>query len=158
MQRLKKIAVGAAALLVAIQLAPIRGSNPPVTGEPPMSPEVREILARSCFDCHSNRTEWPWYSQVAPVSWWIVHHVDEGREHLNFSAWDTLPAEDRREAGEEIVEEVEEGKMPLATYVVGHPGAQLSDQDRQRLLAWARSLGAENGAPPPGREDTVTDR
>ena len=147
MQRLKKIIVGVAALLVAIQLVPIRGGNPPITGEPAMSPEVREILARSCFDCHSNRTEWPWYSRVAPVSWWIAHHVDEGREHLNFSTWDTLPADERREMGEEIVEEVEEGKMPLASYVVGHPRAELSDQDRQRLIAWARSLGTESGGP-----------
>lgn len=149
--RFQKLAIGLATFLVAIQFVPLRGENPPMTGEPPMSPEVREILTRSCFDCHSNRTVWPWYSKVAPVSWWIVRHVDEGREHLNFSTWDSLAPEDQQKALEETVEEVEKGKMPLASYVIGHPQAELSDNDRQALASWARALGSEGSSPRPER-------
>ena len=140
MKRFKNLAVGLLALAVIIQLAPGRGVNPPVTSEPAMSQEVREVLTRACFDCHSNRTVWPWYTRVAPVSWWIIHHVEEGREHLNLSTWDVLSPKDRVKAGENIGKEVEEGKMPLVSYVIGHPEASLSDQDRQLLIQWARSL------------------
>lgn len=141
--RLKKFAIGLTALLVVIQFVPIRGTNPPVGGEPQMSPEVREVLSRSCFDCHSNRTVWPWYSRVAPLSWWIVHHVDEGREHLNISTWETLSPEDQKDALEEVVEDVQEGEMPLGSYVVGHPKARLSDRDKQLLIDWARGQGSQ---------------
>lgn len=139
-QRGKWVAGVGLATLLAVQLVPIRGHNPPVTSEPPMSNEAREVLTRACFDCHSNRTVWPWYSRVAPLSWWIVDHVEDGRRHLNFSAWDAMPADKRAEAGEEIVEEVQEGKMPMSSYVVGHPEARLSEADQRVLFAWARSL------------------
>ena len=157
MQNLKKIAAGLAVLLIAIQLVPVQSSNPPVSGEPAMSPEVREVLTRSCFDCHSNRTVWPWYSKVAPLSWWIANHVNEGREHLSFSTWDTLSAKDRAKAAEEIVDEVDEAKMPMASYVVGHPAAQLTDADRQVLIAWARGLGLESSLPSEGSGDADHD-
>lgn len=146
MTPLQKILSGLMIALFAIQLLPYRGSNPPERTEPEMAPEVREILTRSCYDCHSNRTTWPWYSQVAPVSWWIVHHVNEGREHLNFSEWDRLDSKERGKAGEEIADEVSEGGMPLASYVVGHPEATLSDGDRQILLSWANGLRDANSS------------
>lgn len=143
MERFRNLTLGLLALIALMQLVPVNRSNPPVTGEPTMTAEVGEVLTRACFDCHSNRTVWPWYSRVAPLSWYIADHVNEGREHLNFSTWDRLSARDRAKAAEEIVEEVDEGKMPMTSYVVGHPSAQLSELDRQQLLAWARTLAPD---------------
>lgn len=151
---IKKTTLALLAILFALQWVPIRGQNPHVTGEPPMPPEVRKILSRSCFDCHSNQTVWPWYSRVAPLSWWIVRHVEEGREHLNFSTWNTLDSEKQNEMGEEIVEEIEKAKMPLPSYLVGHPDARLSKDDRQALTAWAQSLRTAN----PGETDEGKER
>lgn len=99
--------------------------------------ETEQILTRACYDCHSNKTKWPWYSRVAPVSWWVTDHVNEGREHLNFSNWGLSNAEDQAEYAEEIIEEIEEGKMPMPSYVVGHPEAELSETDIATLRAWA---------------------
>lgn len=146
--KFRNLGLGLLSLLAVSQLVPVYRVNPPVTGEPVMTTEVQEILTRACFDCHSNRTIWPWYSRVAPVSWFIANHVNEGREHLNFSTWDTLSARDREKAVEEIAEEVDEGKMPMTSYVVGHPSAQLSELDRQQLLSWAKTLAPAEEARP----------
>jgi hypothetical protein len=80
------IAVGVA--LGLAQLVPLDRSNPPVSAEVPATPEVRAILKRSCYDCHSNETRWPWYAYAAPMSWLLVYDVHEAREHMNFSTWD----------------------------------------------------------------------
>ncbi len=81
-----KISLTVVFVLALAQLVPLDRTNPPVDGEAPASGEVREVLRRSCYDCHSHETRWPWYAHVAPVSWWVVHDVHEAREHLNFSA------------------------------------------------------------------------
>ena len=136
--------VGAAALAVglAIQLVPYGRShaNPPVTGEPPWdSPRTRELARVACFDCHSNEVEWPWYTNVAPVSWLITSNVEQGRDELNFSEWDR-PQE---EAGE-AVETVEERSMPPAEYGLLHAAARLSADERTELARGLRaSLGVQ---------------
>lgn len=93
------------------------------------------ILDRSCGDCHSNRTVWPWYSHVAPVSWVISKHVVEGREILNFSEWNTQPPSD----GERILicDAVSEGRMPLSEYTAIHRNARLSKHDVEAICTWA---------------------
>lgn len=135
----KAVLAGAIILLAVLQLVPVDLSNPPVEQDVGAPAPVAEVLRRACYDCHSNQTRWPWYSRVAPVSWWIKHHVDEGREHLNFSEWNRLSTEDRSEALEETWEEVEEGKMPLSSYLPMHPDARLTPQDLQLLKDWAGS-------------------
>ena len=95
-------------------------------------------MQRSCFDCHSNRTHWPWYAYVAPASWLVPHDVEEGREHLNFSTWDLYDEDERVDLFEEIAEVVEDGEMPLWFYVPLHPEAQLSEDDSATLLGWAQ--------------------
>ena len=135
--RLAGVLLGA---LLAIQFVPVDRSNPPVQLEVQAPIAVREVLERSCFDCHSNRTRWPWYSRIAPVSWLVAHDVEEGREHLNFSEWNRLDESERREAREEVWEEVEEGEMPLWFYVPLHPEARLSPEDRTLLRRWATAL------------------
>lgn len=130
-------------LTLAIQFIPVKPTNPPERGALIVPPRVESIMQRACYDCHSNRTVWPWYSKVAPVSWWVINHVNDGRRHLNFSEWQPLPAEKRREQLGEILEEVEEGEMPLASYVLGHPEARLSQADLQALREWINTQGIE---------------
>jgi hypothetical protein len=125
-----------AVAFVIIQFVPVDRSNPPVEGEVPASPEVKQILRRACYDCHSNETVWPWYSRVAPVSWLIARDVHEGREHLNFSTWDRISTQEQVEAMHESWEDVAEGEMPLWYYLPPHPEARLTDQDRAALRRW----------------------
>ena len=115
--RFAVLALGVAVLLV--QLVPYGRShaNPPVTQEPNWdSPRTQELAARACLDCHSNETKWPWYSNVAPVSWRIQNHVDEGRATLNLSRMDR-PQEEAHEAAEAV----SSGEMPPKDYLLAHP-------------------------------------
>lgn len=140
---MRKLLIGtltAAAMgFVAIQFVPVERSNPPVETEVPASSEVRSVLRRACYDCHSNETTWPWYSRIAPVSWLVAHDVHEGREELNFSTWNRLSTKERGEALHEAWEKVEEGEMPPWFYLPPHPEARLSARDRAALRDWSRS-------------------
>ena len=133
-----RLAMIAAIVIAAAQFVPIEKSNPPVETEVPASPQVREILRRACYDCHSNETVWPWYSRVAPGAWLMAWDVNEGRDHLNFSTWNRLSDADRQYAFEEIRDEVESDGMPLPIYLPLHPDARLSEQDHATLDAWVR--------------------
>lgn len=124
---------------IAIQFVPVEISNPPVTGDIPTSPEVKVILRKSCYDCHSNETVWPWYSYVAPVSWLVAGDVREGRKHLNFSTWDRYDAGKQAHKIHEVWEEVDEGEMPLWFYTPLHPEANLSAEDLATLKAWVQA-------------------
>lgn len=130
----------AAAIVVAalIQFVPVRRDNPPVVAEVEAPREVKAILERSCYDCHSNRTRWPWYSRVAPVSWLVAYDVREGRDELNFSDWPAYDLEKQDDLYKHITKQVEKGKMPLPIYLTMHPGARLTVADRRAVLDWAR--------------------
>jgi hypothetical protein len=146
MTRLRWALLLVVAAFLAIQLVPVERTNPPVETEVPAPPEVRAVLRRACYDCHSHETRWPWYSRVAPASWLIGHDVREGREELNFSTWNRLASKKQVKAMQESWEEVEEGEMPPWFYLPPHPEARLSPEDREVLRAWARSAGpAEEG-------------
>jgi hypothetical protein len=125
----------AAALFVglAIQAVPYGWdrSNPPVTGEPPWdSPRTRELAVRACFDCHSNEVDYPWYSRIAPVSWAVQFHVDQGRDEVNYSEWN-LPQPE----GDESAETVIEGEMPPFYYsLLTHREARLTETERRELI------------------------
>ncbi len=95
------------------------------------------ILRRSCYDCHSNETIWPWYSRVAPVSWLVVHDAHEGRRHLNFSEWQGTPNQAQQEHASEIPKQVKSGDMPLWYYLPLHRAARLSADDIALLAKWA---------------------
>jgi hypothetical protein len=132
-----KVVLGVAAGALAVaQLVPVERSNPPVEAEIPAPAPVREILERSCYDCHSHETRWPWYARIAPVSWLVAYDVRHAREHLNLSAWSRYDAKERREKLDELWEEVEEGAMPLWYYLPLHPQARLGDADKETLRAW----------------------
>jgi hypothetical protein len=148
MNRSLKIALAAVAALLALaQLVPVDRSNPPAPS-PMAHPagEVGEILQAACYDCHSNETVWPWYSYVAPMSFFVADHVLEGREHLNFSTWGQESAGDRDHMLEEVIEVVEEGEMPLRSYTLLHGDARLDDAQRNALIEWARAERARIGS------------
>ena len=137
---LVRVAIALAILIVAIQLVPVGRTNPAVTA-PLRAPEpVASILRRSCYDCHSNETRWPWYAYVAPVSWLVAYDVEEGREHLNFSEWGGYSEGKRESRAGQMLEEIEEGHMPLPNYVRMHAEARLSPEDVAALRAWADGL------------------
>jgi hypothetical protein len=119
-----------------IQLVPYGKdhTNPPVTGEPAWdSPQTRELAKRSCFDCHSNEVVYPWYSNVAPVSWLVQNDIDEARGRLNFSEWEIGSKRAQRVANE-VGEVIAEGQMPLPIYLLQHPNAKLTDAEKQALI------------------------
>ncbi len=95
------------------------------------------MLERSCFDCHSGATDWPWYGRVAPVSWIVAHHVEEGRGKVDFSRWREAAPGKQQHWREEIAEVVREGEMPPGYYTFMHRGAALDDAARETLLGWA---------------------
>ena len=138
-------------LMAAIQFVRPSRTNSPVdpsreiTAVHPAPPEVASTLRRSCDDCHSNRTIWPWYSNVAPISWLVAHDVNTGRSALNFSDWSAINVEKRRESVGKICEEVRDGEMPMPQYVVLHPRARLTTSDAQALCSWALHIAPGAG-------------
>lgn len=132
-----------AAFFFAIQLVPYGRNhvNPPVISEPRWSsPKTRELAVRACFDCHSNETVWPWYASVAPVSWLIQRDVDEGRNELNFSQWNSV-----QEEGDESAEKLLEGEMPQWYYTLLHPAAKLSTTEVTSLAGEFDQILVQSG-------------
>jgi Haem-binding domain len=124
----------AAGLFVIMQLVPYRISNPPVTAEPKWdSPQTRALVVAACYDCHSNEVKTPWYGKIAPVSWWLNNHVEEGRAAVNFSEWDKPQGEGARESANTV----REGSMPPSYYTwFGlHSNAKLTSAQRAALIA-----------------------
>lgn len=130
--------IGAMLFFGVIQLIPVPQTNPSVTSDIPTAPEVKTILRRACYDCHSNETVYPWYSRIAPVSWLVWRDVAEGREELNFSTWSQYSVKKQGKKLHESWENIEEGEMPPWYYTILHPEARLSPADRQILRAWTR--------------------
>src|SRR6218665_2853001 len=142
----KKILIVSGALLVLIQLIRIDKSNP--ASDPASdfitataaTPEVASLLKASCYDCHSNESTYPWYTNIAPVSWWIKHHIDEGRGELNFSEWEGYSWRRKDDKLEECVEMIEEGEMPMSSYTLVHKEAELNAEQKAKLTAFFNSL------------------
>jgi hypothetical protein len=134
-----------ALIFVGAQFVPNEMSNPPVdpsrTVEARLhvTPEVEAILARSCNDCHSQQTRFPWYSKVAPVSWTLAGDIRGGREHLNFSDWAAYDAEEQDLLLQNICRITKRGAMPLSNYLYIHRDAKLSERDVQTLCDWTKT-------------------
>lgn len=143
---LKSIGIGILLLLVVAQFFRINKENPPLQADKDFlsiqnaPADIQNILKTSCYDCHSNLSQYPWYTNVAPVSWWIKHHINEGREHLNFSEWGFYSAEKADHKLEECVEMVEEGEMPMSSYTLLHGEASLNEEQKLMLVNWFSSL------------------
>jgi hypothetical protein len=124
-------------LIVAIQFIPINRTNPAVKSDLMATDEIKIILKRSCYDCHSNITKWPWYSRIAPVSWLVAVDVKEGRAKMNFSNWDEYDSGRQKLMQEMIWEEIEKNEMPLKLYSLIHRDAVLTENDRDVIKQWA---------------------
>lgn len=144
---LKALVVIGLVAAVAIQFIgrPDR-TNPPedpaltLTSRVAVPAGIQKVLDRSCGDCHSHRTRWPWYSSIAPVSWLVAQDVAEGREHLNFSVWGSYSLKRQAAKLEDISREVDKGEMPMKKYVLIHADAQLSEEEKDALCTWAETL------------------
>lgn len=108
--------------------------------------EVDKILSRACKDCHSNNTNYPWYSNIQPVGWWLANHVKDGKKELNFSEFATYDPKRRHHKLEEVIEEVKENHMPLDSYLWIHDEAKLSADEKKTLLLWASVLADQIAA------------
>lgn len=139
--------LGIVAGFILIQLIPYgrNHSNPPVLNEPSWdSAQTRDFAVRSCFACHSNEVEWPWYSNIAPTSWLVQRGVDKGREAFNYSEWSAADISNAEREEDHHASIVRERGMPLCDYLWVHPSARLSAAESQ---AFARGLEATNGFP-----------
>ena len=142
---LKWFAVAVAIIFVGIQFVRPERINPPVVAAHALEshvsvpPEVKGVLTRACSDCHSNETRWPWYSNVAPASWFLADHVEEGRDNMNFSTWSSYQRRQAEGLLDQVCKEVQHGAMPLRSYTLLHPDAKLSEADVKTLCDWANS-------------------
>ena len=155
--------VGIAGLVIigAIQFVRPNRTNPPVDPSQGIQShiavpdKVSAIFQRACRDCHTNETVWPWYSQIAPVSWILAGHVRDGRSFLNLSEWSRYTPAKGRAKLDQICENVSSGKMPLASYRPFHPDARLSKDDVRTLCEWTRQAIDAQLAPAAGKGDSA---
>lgn len=163
MKKFLKIAlIALAVIFVALQFKQPDRTNPPENPADTLEArlnvpaDVKAVLDRSCADCHTNRTSWPFYSYIAPMSWFVADHVHEGRRELNFSVWGTYEPRRQRRKLNEICEQVESGAMPLESYLIIHRNAKLAPEEAQLLCTWAKAeeakLPAPNAQPSPAQK------
>ena len=137
-----------AMVVIAVVIQFIRPDMAPVPVDPKhtiqavvtVPPQIDAMLHQSCYDCHSNETRWPWYSQISPVSWWLKSHINDGRRALNFSEFAALPKKKQLKKLDDACDQVKQGDMPLKFYLPMHPAAHLTDADRSALCTWFTSL------------------
>ncbi len=145
---IKKILIAAGAVAIAaaggsllhpfgIPAAP--RANQPILQEAQIDPATFAILQRACQNCHSQQTEWPWYSHVAPMSWLIARDVQQARSHMNLSQWQDYSPEDRLQLLSAIGSAVKNRQMPVQRYVILHPEARLTESERQQIYRWTRA-------------------
>lgn len=146
MKMWKKILIGLAAVLIVIQFfGPKRNiaqsaSAAGVSSVYPVSADVQRILDKACYDCHSNNTRYPWYTNIQPVGWWMQHHVNEGSHDLNFDSFAVYSPRRQYHKLDELAEMVNEGKMPLPSYTWIHKDAILTADEKQLVLDWSKSI------------------
>jgi len=114
----------------------------------PMPDSVHTILQRSCYDCHSNSTVYPWYNNFQPVSWWLGNHITKGKKHLNFSMFGTYAKKKQIKKLGEVVKSVTEGWMPLDSYLWIHKDAAFTEQEKKIIADWANDLSKQIAAQP----------
>jgi len=144
---LPRVVLVLAIVFIGLQVIRPEKTNPPVESDliavlaPP--PEVAQALKRSCYDCHSHETRWPWYSAIMPASFFVVEHVEHAREELNLSKWAAYTGPAALHKLKEAVEEVEEGEMPLPSYLFLHRSARWSAEEKAAFEGWVEALEAK---------------
>jgi Haem-binding domain len=142
---IKKILFGIAIILIIIQfIRPSKNLSDDTSkdirviyAEPE---EVKAILERSCNDCHSNKTIYPWYAEIQPVGWWLNNHVVNGKRHFNLNNFTTLRVAEQKKKLEDFMEQIKKNDMPLSSYTLIHKNAELSQADKQTLNAWCQQI------------------
>lgn len=142
----KKIILGLFSVFVLIQFVRPARNNSKVN-EPdeifkhyPAPVRIQSMIRTSCYDCHSNNTKYPWYAEIQPLAWWLNHHVEEGKDELNFSDFAAFNSRYKSHKLDEIMELVKEREMPLKSYLITHSEARLSDAQRKEIGKWAGEL------------------
>ena len=142
----KKILIVLVAIFIIIQFfrpaKNVSGNAPhPMSAKYAMTPEVETLFKEACYNCHSNKTSYPWYAEVQPVAWWLANHVKEGKQHLNFDEFTSRRIAFQNHKLEEIGELVEKKEMPLPSYTwLGlHPEAKLSEAQRELIIHWTKT-------------------
>ena len=149
MKAVKIILISLAVIFVAIQFIPsgIPENKPDdeksIINSSLVTEPILEQLRKSCFDCHSNQVRFPWYSKLAPSSWFLADHISEGKSHLNFSEWEDYSNREKIGLLEEIKDEVESGNMPLKSYLLIHRDSKLNSEEISSLLTWADETSAK---------------
>ncbi len=143
MNKKQKILILVVSVLIIIQfIRPdknlgIADNENDITHSVAISPEIKNILVTSCYDCHSNHTQYPWYATIQPIAGWLAHHVEEGKNELNFSEFKTYKLRRKNHKLKEISEQVKEGEMPMSSYILIHAGAKLTEEQKNKLIIWA---------------------
>ena len=142
----RKILLGLVIILVLMQFYRIDKTNPPSVADNDFitleqaPPAIATMLKNACYDCHSHESKYPWYTNVMPFSWWIKGHIDNGRKHLNFSKWAEYSTDKKTHKLEECSEMVRETKMPLTSYLIPHPEARITKEERETLAKWFEEI------------------
>lgn len=146
---LKKAAITAIVLLAVIQFFKTKENKSVQTSENAITqhydvPEnIQNILKISCYDCHSNNTNYPWYNKIQPVNWWLADHVNEGKRKLNFDEFNTYSTKKKLHKLDEVIETIRDNEMPLKSYTFIHGDAKLSDSNKQEIEAWIKKIKSE---------------
>ena len=146
MKVVKKIALVLLVAFVGIQFIPTeRNQSDSVPSTDFMLvnnvPEnIQKKLQVSCYDCHSNNTQYPWYNQVQPVAWFLEDHIKEGKAELNFNEWDSLSNRRKKSKLRSIIKQIESDEMPLYSYTLIHKDASFSEAEKQELIRWIEQL------------------
>lgn len=146
---MKKIFIALLIVLIVIQFFQIDKTNPPINESKDFlkinntSPEVASVIKASCYDCHSNETKYPWYSNIQPAAWFLKSHIDEGREELNFSTYADYSSKKKDHKLEEVIELIEKNEMPLASYTIIHKEASLSEENKIKLIEYFKKIRSE---------------
>ena len=144
----KKLIIIIGSLFLILQLFPISKNqskeySKDISTIEKITPDVKNILQSSCYDCHSNNSIYPIYASIQPIAWWLQHHIDEGKEELNFSEFAGYSPRRRFHKLEEIKEQIVENEMPLYSYTIVHTQAKLSEQQKSILINWVNSTMAK---------------
>jgi uncharacterized membrane protein len=142
---IKKILIGLLIALVVIQfIRPERNlsgdTKNDISTKYPMPDSVKAIVTKACADCHSNKTAYPWYASIQPLSFWLADHVNEGKSEMNFNEFASYRIAKQNHKLEEVIEQVKEGEMPLKSYTLIHKEADLTEAERVILTKWCQSI------------------
>ncbi len=141
----KRILIGILVFLIVIQaIQPTKNKGnaagpKDITSVVQVPDNVMAVLKKSCYDCHSNNTTYPWYDNITPVNWWVADHIKEGKRELNFSTFGDYTAKRQNKKLDEVAETVEKGQMPLNSYLIMHGDAKLTAQEKELLISWAKA-------------------